>query len=374
MGSGGGRLARRRTRVHLAYGFLGKPWAFTSPDFPVELKEAGEPPSIVSLEVFVRVSFPSDMHDAWKCVFPIHAFLPFRQPLDRWVGKELELKGRLIMRGERFSRRMGPMVQWEKEGEWIRGARKDRPKVAAIVFKGRLTCLPRVGAELLSLNMRWVPEEEQHVVALREELVEREYSQGWWGTDRRGRLSLPRDLRRESEILGLLEEGRERNEMEGVGVGKAYNANKTVSMLEDENVEVIGEDTESGGEVASLSGKRRKGSEETIGEEDGGEDIEEKNSGENEKEKRVEIGREDGEDEEEGEEESSAAEDDDDDEDFELGQRTMARRGKRWRTNWGTTDRGGLRGRERKSEKATGERKGRRGGSSAGTGRRSRRV
>ena len=265
------------------------------------------------------------------------------------------------------------MVQWEKEGEWIRGARKDRPKVAAIVFKGRLTCLPRVGAELLSLNMRWVPEEEQHVVASREELVEREYSPGLWGTDRRGRLSVPRDLRRESEILGLLEEGRERNGMEGVGVGKAYNANKAVSMLGDENVEEIGEDTESGGEVVLLSGKRRKGSEETIGEEDEEGGVEGKSLGEKETEERAEVGGEDEEDAEEGEEESSAAEDDDDDEDFELGQRTMARRGKRWRISWRATDRGGLRGRERKSKKATGERRGRRGSSGAGTGRRSRR-
>ena len=84
----------------------------------------------------MRVSFPSDMHDAWLCTFPIHVFLPFRAPLCDWVGKELELKGRLIMRGERYSRRMAPIVQWEKEGEWVREAVKGRPRIREIIFKG----------------------------------------------------------------------------------------------------------------------------------------------------------------------------------------------------------------------------------------------
>ena len=49
------------------------------------------------------------------------------------------------MRGERFSRWLGPIVQWENEGEWVRGARSDRPRIAEIIFKGRMTCLSRVG-------------------------------------------------------------------------------------------------------------------------------------------------------------------------------------------------------------------------------------
>ena len=41
-----------------------KPWGFLSPDFPEELRECPIPPSSVALEIFVRVSFPTDMHEA----------------------------------------------------------------------------------------------------------------------------------------------------------------------------------------------------------------------------------------------------------------------------------------------------------------------
>ena len=74
--------------------FPWRPWGFTSLDFPESLKEADPPPPSVFLEISVRVSFPSDTQNAWKCVFPIYVFLPFRAPLNNWVGKELELKGR----------------------------------------------------------------------------------------------------------------------------------------------------------------------------------------------------------------------------------------------------------------------------------------
>ena len=45
------------------------------------------------------------------CEFPIRVSLPFRALLDRWVGEALELEGKIVLRGERFSRRVGPIVQ-----------------------------------------------------------------------------------------------------------------------------------------------------------------------------------------------------------------------------------------------------------------------
>ena len=303
--------------------FPWRPWSFTSPDFPKELKEAYAPPDTVSLEVFARVSFPSDMHDAWLCTFPIHVFLPFRAPLCHWVGKELELKGRLIMRGERYSRRMAPIIQWEKEGEWVREAIRGRPKIREIVFKGRLSCLPRVGAELLSLNMRWIPEEAHHMVALREELAERERAYTVWMTDRRGRFALPRDLRRESEIVGYYSGEREGE----VARNRAYNANSMTLMLNDVGQEEEGENVmEVLSDNESLPKRQGEEEKETVNEAE--------KEVEREKGRRAALDEDEEEEDEEGGDSSSATEEDDD-EDFELEGRRTARRGQGWRTSWG---------------------------------------
>ena len=40
---------------------------------------------------------------------------------------------------------------------WVSGAKGDRAKIGPLCFRGRVTCLARVGAELLSLNLRWIP-------------------------------------------------------------------------------------------------------------------------------------------------------------------------------------------------------------------------
>ena len=78
--------------------------------------------------------------------------------MTEWVGEGVELKGKLVFRGEGFSRRVGPHLQWVKESMWVIGAVEERAKIGPIAFKGHVTCLTRVGAELLSLNLRWVPD------------------------------------------------------------------------------------------------------------------------------------------------------------------------------------------------------------------------
>ena len=45
-----------------------------------------------------------------------------------------------------------------KKGEWVRGAVLGRCQIRELVFKGRVSNLPRIGADLWSLNMRWVPD------------------------------------------------------------------------------------------------------------------------------------------------------------------------------------------------------------------------
>ena len=67
------------------------------------------------------------------------------------------------------------------------------------------------------------------MVALREELAERERTYSVWVTDRRGRFALPRDLRRESEMVGYYN-GEGESE---VARNRVYNANSVTLMLND---------------------------------------------------------------------------------------------------------------------------------------------
>ena len=68
-------------------------------------------PRSMTLEILARVLVPSEMHEAWKCSFDINAALPLCHLVSGWVGEALELRGELVVRGERFSRRVGPHVQ-----------------------------------------------------------------------------------------------------------------------------------------------------------------------------------------------------------------------------------------------------------------------
>ena len=182
-------------------------------------------------------------------------------------------------------------------------------------------------------------------------MTEREHSQGWWGIDRKGRFTLARDLRRESELVGYYEDEREKRRERN----RPYNANSVSLVLEDRGVEVIqDEDTE-----IESEGERRMGNQMNRDGETTREEAREEDERENEKEERGNrVTLSEGEE----EEDSSSAEDDDDNEDFELGQRTMARRGKQWRTSWGIIGRGDSRARERKPRGAIAEKRGRKRG------------
>ena len=174
-----------------------RPWGFRPVDMDKKTIRGMRRPEVVHLEVLSRIMIPSDLRDAWKCSFDIDVTLPFRYPLTEWVGEGVELKGKLVFRGERFSRRVGPHLQWMKESIWVIGAVKDRAKIGPIAFKGRVTCLTRVGAELLSLNLRWVPD--------------------GYEVDKRGRSRAGDDEGNWSQLNTSLRREEERSEEESVG-------------------------------------------------------------------------------------------------------------------------------------------------------------
>ena len=88
-----------------------RPWGFRPTELDVESVRKLKKPKIVNLEVLARVMIPSDLREAWKCSFDIDAVLLLRYPVSEWVGESLGLKGKLVFRGERFSRRIGPHLE-----------------------------------------------------------------------------------------------------------------------------------------------------------------------------------------------------------------------------------------------------------------------
>ena len=103
------------------------------------------------------------------------------------------------------------------------------------------------------------------MVALREELAERERAYSLWVTDRHGRLALPRDLRRESEIVVYYMNGGE----VGTVRNRAYNANSTSLLVDQVESEIENKGvTEVLSDSESLGGGRKGGEDEVIGEEE----------------------------------------------------------------------------------------------------------
>ena len=92
-----------------------RPWGFCPAGHASEGSRKVVRPEGVTLEVFVRVLVPSDIHDAWKYSFKIDATLPIRPPVSQWVGGALGLRGELVLCGERFSRCIGSHIQWKKQ-------------------------------------------------------------------------------------------------------------------------------------------------------------------------------------------------------------------------------------------------------------------
>ena len=174
-----------------------RPWGFRPVELDRKMIQGMKRPEVVHLEVLARVMIPSDLREAWKSSFDVDVMLPLRYPLTEWVGEGVELKGKLVFRGERFSRRVGPHLQWVKESMWVIGAVEGRAKIGPIVFKGRVTCLTRVGAELLSLNLRWVPD--------------------GYEADKRGRSRAGDDEGTWSQLNNSLRREEERSDNESVG-------------------------------------------------------------------------------------------------------------------------------------------------------------
>ena len=142
-----------------------RPWGFRPAELDVETLRRFPKPEVVNLEVIARIVIPSDLREAWRCAVDVDATLPLRYPVNEWVGEAIRLKGKLVFRGERYSRRVGPVLQWYKERLWVLGGVPDRSKIGPLRFRGRATSLTRVGAELMSLNLRWLPDGsswEQH--------------------------------------------------------------------------------------------------------------------------------------------------------------------------------------------------------------------
>ena len=164
-----------------------RPWFFVHPK--LANVDRPQPPKEVYLEVQLKVIAPLDMHDGWICEFPVEANLPFRAPLDDWVGASLELQGRVILRGERPKRRVGPLVQWvnDEGGEWINDEVPGRPKIANIKFICHMTFMPRCDIECWGMSLRWVPKEEGVTEWRRTKLTGDEGVQGNTGGEERER-------------------------------------------------------------------------------------------------------------------------------------------------------------------------------------------
>ena len=129
-----------------------RPWYFIHPS--LNRADHTVMPKHIYLEVQVKVLVPVDVRDLWTIKIPIRATLPFRTPLDEWVGAGIRLEGDLILRGERPRRRVGPVVEWEKQGEWLHSQAYPRPVISNIRFTCHATYSPRADVELWGLCLR----------------------------------------------------------------------------------------------------------------------------------------------------------------------------------------------------------------------------
>ena len=136
-----------------------RPWYFIHPS--LNRNDQSVVPKEVCLEVQVKLLVPIDVRDLWTAKVPIKATLPFRAPLDEWLGAGIRLEGDLVLRGERPRRRVSPVVEWEKQGEWLHSPVYPRPTISNIRFTCHATYTPRADVELWGLCLRWVPEVEE---------------------------------------------------------------------------------------------------------------------------------------------------------------------------------------------------------------------